>query len=71
MALSFSGIVLTEAQLQQLYAAADTRNQIMITDDLGHTYWFYITNLQVSRQLKRYSEWYHTFSVDAIVLDWT
>jgi len=38
---------------------------------LGHTYWFYITNLQVSRQLKRYSEWYHTFSVDAIVLDWT
>lgn len=71
VALSFSGVVLTEAQLQQLYAAADTRNQIMITDDLGHTYWFYITNLQVSRQLKRYSEWYHTFSVDAIVLDWT
>lgn len=71
VALSFSGVVLTEHQLQQLYAAADTRNQIMITDDLGRTYWFYITNLQVSRQLKRYNEWYHTFSVDAIVLDWT
>lgn len=68
--LSFSGLTMTEGQLATIRGFATHRNQLKLTDDLGHTYWFYVTGLQVSRQLKRQVPWYHSYTVDAVILDW-
>ena len=43
----------------------------MLIDDLGVVYWFYIGGLNIQRELKRLVPEYHSYNIDAIVLDWS
>lgn len=70
VSFSFGGVTLTEGQLTTLTTLAEVRSQILVEDDLGHQYWFYITTLNLTRQLKRQSPWFHNYTVDATLLDW-
>jgi hypothetical protein len=70
VSFSFGGVTLTEGQLTTLTTLAEVRSQILVEDDLGHQYWFYITTLNLTRQFKRQSPWFHNYTVDATLLDW-
>jgi len=67
---SMSGTTLEEIQLNTLTFLANTRSQIRMTTDLGEDMWFYITDLKLTRQLKRQAPWYHSFQIEAVALDW-
>ena len=67
---SFNGVILDEDQMNTLKAFALNRNQLKMTDDMGSQFWFYITSFQPQRQLKRQVPWYHTYTMEAILLWW-
>lgn len=67
---SMSGITLEETQLDTLSFLTSTRSQIRMTTDLGEDIWFYITDLRLTRQLKRQVPWYHSFQIEAVALNW-
>jgi hypothetical protein len=68
--LSWSGTIMTESDLNKWREIASIRHQVRLTDDLGKIYWIYITSFRPNRQLKRYVPWFHTYSVEATILDW-
>lgn len=67
--MSFSGIVLTEAQYNEMITWFTKRNQIQITDDLGRTFDIYIRSFQPKRVRSNNYPWRHTYTVEVIVLD--
>jgi hypothetical protein len=67
---SFSGTILSEDQYNVLYAWANERRQIRLTDDLGFQNWIYIKSFNPTRQLKPNVPWYFTYSIEAVSLDW-
>ena len=68
---SMSGVTLEENQMNTLKFLTNTRSQIRMTTDLGEDIWFYITDLSLTRQLKRQAPWYHSFQIEAVALDWS
>lgn len=67
---SFSGTLLTQAQLEAFETWYLKRHQIVITDDLGRTFSVYITSFDPKRVRSAHIPWKHTYTVEAISLDW-
>lgn len=67
--ISFSGVILEEEHLRAFEEWALKRKQVRITDDLGRKYWIYIKTFSPSRQKNNTYEWYHTYTVNGIVMD--
>lgn len=69
--ISFSGTILSEDQYNEMMHWFNKRYQLEIEDDLGRTFSIYITAFQPKRERSRSYPWKHTYSCEAIVLDWT
>lgn len=68
--MSFSGVILTEAHFDTLTNWYLKKNQIKLTDDLGREFWIYIKSFNPSRVRSAKYPWRHTYTIEAIVLDW-
>lgn len=66
--MAFSGVVREQDQYQALLTWRNKRRQVQVTDDLGRTYWIYITNLEFSPGGREPAPWRHEYTVEAIVL---
>ncbi len=69
--ITLGGVILEESQLLLWRQFTELRHQLEIEDDLGHQFAFYIMNFQAQRVLKRQVPWYHTYTVDGIVVGWS
>jgi len=68
--ISFSGTILTESQFNTINTWYEKSNQIRLTDDLGREFWIYIRSFSPTRVRSINYPWRHTYSIEAIVLDW-
>lgn len=67
--MTFSGVILNEAQYTLWKLWASKRKQIQITDDLGQKFWVYITSFKPVRQKSNSYDWFMNYSVEATVVD--
>lgn len=68
--LSFSGVILQQAELEAFETWFDKRRQIRITDDLGRQYWVYITSFEPKRERAIHYPYKHSYTIEATILDW-
>lgn len=69
--VAFSGTVLTESQYEQMLHWFTKRHQVEIEDDLGRIFSIYITSFNPKRERNRSYPWKHSYTCEAIVLDWS
>lgn len=69
--IEFSGILLTEAELNAFIEWWDKRYQISVTDDLGREFSIVIETFEPRRERARSHPWKHSYSVTATIVDWT
>lgn len=67
---TFTGTILTEAHYTTLVNWFSKRRQIKVTDDLGREHWIYIKSFDATRQRAVHYPWKHSFTIEAVVLDW-
>ena len=70
MSLSFTGTILYESQFNTMTDWFNKRNQIRLTDDLGRQFWIYIKTFNAERVRAASHPWKHSYTMEAIVLDW-
>jgi hypothetical protein len=69
---TFSGIVLSQSQKEEMDAWFNKRHQMQLTDDLGETYTIYITSFNWSREGRTIQhQWRHSYEGEMLVLDWS
>ncbi len=68
--ISFSGDILTVTHLTALTLWYEKRHQILVTDDLSRQFWIYINSLELKRERAAHSPYKHTYTIEAIILDW-
>lgn len=68
--LNWSGILLGEDQLNVFKEWYDKRHQILLTDDLGRSFYLYITHFEFKRIRAAHHSFKHSYTADAILLDW-
>ena len=71
MQIPWEGTLLTEAEYNALWTWWDKRRQLRLTDDLGRQFWIYIQSFEPRRVLAATAPWKHTYSIQAVVLDWS
>lgn len=69
--LEFSGIIREQSQYDAMVLWFNKRHQIQVQDDLGRTYMVYITEFSPKRERSIQRHWKHSYTVRAIILDWT
>lgn len=67
---SFSGTILTQTQFEAFETWFLKRRQIIVTDDLNRSYSVYITSFDPKRVRASTAPWKHTYTCEAISLDW-
>lgn len=67
---TFSGTLLTQTQYNAFQTWFLKRQQILLTDDLGRSYYIYITAFTPKRTRAANNPWKHTYTVEAMTLDW-
>ena len=67
--ISFSGVILEEAQYNSFKEWVNTNKQIQITDDLGQKFWVYLTTFSPKRRKSIDYAWLMDYSVEGFVLD--
>lgn len=67
--LTFSGDILEEAQYNAFRTWFRKRKQVRVRDDLGRSFWVYITGFSPQRQPSIQFEWMMTYTAEAFVLD--
>lgn len=67
---SFSGTLLSQAQYTAFQTWFLKRRQITITDDLSRSFSIYITSFDPKRVRAANNPWKHTYTCEAISLDW-
>lgn len=70
MTMQFSGTILSQSQFDTLASWYEKGNQIRLTDDLNRSFWIYIKSFQPRRVRARSAPWKHTYTIEAILLDW-
>jgi hypothetical protein len=66
--LSFSGVILTQTQLEAMEHWFDKRILMQITDDLGRQYFGVFSQFNPQRQRKASNFWYHTYDAQMTVV---
>jgi len=67
--ISFSGVILEEAQLRAFENWFNKRKQIQITDDLGQKFWVYLKSFSPTRRKNNDYDWLIDYSAEGTVLD--
>lgn len=67
--LSFSGVILEEAQYLIFREWWLKRKQVRITDDLGQKYWVYLKSFNPTRRKNNTYDWLMDYTAEGIVLD--
>jgi hypothetical protein len=68
--IQFSGTILREEQYEEMLHWFGKRHQVQVEDDLGRTFWLVITDFQPKRERSRSFPWKHSYTCEAIVVDW-
>lgn len=68
--ITFSGVILTQAQYEEMEHWFNKRTQLELEDDLGRTMYVYITSFSFERQRSTQYPWKHTYNGEMIILDW-
>lgn len=68
--LAWDGTILTEAFYNSMLDWFDKRRQVQLTDDLGHTWWVYLTKFTPTRINKHNYPWAMSYNVECILIDW-
>ena len=68
--MSLSGTILSEDHYNAMVDWTRKTKQINVQDDLGRSYWIYITTFNPTRQYVPEYPWRHEYSMEAVVLSW-
>jgi hypothetical protein len=68
--LGWDGTILTEAFYLAMLTWFEKRRQLQLTDDLGQSWWVYLTKFSPKRMNRHNYPWAMTYSAECIVLDW-
>jgi len=68
--IAFSGVLLTEAQLNAFDEWFFKSNQILLTDDLGRTSWVVFTEFTPKRERAVHFPWKHSYTATCTVIDY-
>ena len=69
--MEFSGVLLSQEQHETFINWFQKRRQILVKDDLGRTYVIYITKYAPKRNRRRSHPWHHSYTISAIVLNFS
>jgi len=67
--VSFSGVILEEAQYNSFKTWVNKSKQIRITDDLGQKFWVYLKSFSPTRRKDSVYDWLMDYSAEGFVLD--
>jgi len=67
--ISFSGVILTEAQYNSFRTWVNKNKQIRITDDLGQKFWVYLKSFSPTRRSDTVYDWLMDYTAEGFVLD--
>lgn len=67
--ISFSGVILEEAQYLSFREWFLKRKQVQITDDLEQEYWIYLKRFSPTRKRSNVYPWYMDYSAEGVLLD--
>lgn len=67
--ISFSGVILEEAQYRSFQTWFLLNKQIQITDDLGQQFWVYLSAWNPTRRRDTTYPWFTDYSAEGFVLD--
>lgn len=67
--IEFSGVIYTQEQFEVFATWYAKKNQIQMTDDLGRSFWIFITSFKPVRGFKVSHPWRHTYTVQATIVD--
>ena len=68
--ISFSGVILTEAQYEELIVWFNKRYQLELEDDLGRTFFIYFTSFNMTRKRSTQHPWRHEYNGNMVIVDW-
>jgi hypothetical protein len=68
--LGWKGTITTEAFYRAMEDWFDTRHQVQLTDDLGQSWWVYLTKFTASRINRHNYPWAMTYDAEVIIIDW-
>jgi hypothetical protein len=68
--IQFSGVILTESQLETVTEWFNKSHQVQLTDDLGRVYMIYIYSFEATRERARSHPFKHRYTVQAKILTW-
>jgi hypothetical protein len=68
--ISWDGMILTEQFYLDILKWFDTHHQVRLTDDLGQTWWVYLTKFNPKRVNKHSHPWAMTYDVECLIIDW-
>lgn len=69
--LTFSGVILEQAQYDAMILWFTKRHAILMTDDLGREFPIYITGFNPTRERAVHYPWKHSYEVNYTILDWS
>lgn len=67
--LTYSGVILSEAQYGQMVYWFNKRHPIELEDDLGRTFTIYITSFTASRKRSAQFPWRHEYNGEMLVFE--
>lgn len=67
---AWSGVLLTQEQLQAYITWFNKRTQVRLTDDLGRVFYLYIIKFAPKRERAAHHPWKFSYAAEAIALDW-
>lgn len=68
--ISFSGVILTQAEFDFHTHWFFVGHQVQLTNDLGQVMFVYITRFAPKRQRAQNTPWKMTYTVEATIVDW-
>ncbi len=68
--LNFTGTILTQSMYNLYVLWFNKRHQVQLTDDLGRVMMIYVTQFTPVRVHHAGNFWFHTFTVNATIVDW-
>jgi len=68
--IGWDGTIVSEQFYRDMEAWFEKRRQVQLTDDLGNTWWVYLTKFTPKRMNRHNYPWAMTYDAECLIIDW-